>query len=224
MQSAGPSDLPLAAEFYAAIFGRRDLIDRLRQIYTAPAAPTALHRYLATIEGGPMFVSSCYDQLLETAFREAGRELQVAARISPELWSLSDRGETRVMPANELLSAPYGRPSLFKVRGSFEAPADQPDGMVITEEDHWQTVSDTLPTPLRYRLGREGAIVLGCSTVAWHARLLMSLLFRADNPRRRKNFVVAPHVTRLEAQFWGKCYAEILNVPLERILPGSGPE
>jgi hypothetical protein len=221
MDSAGPGDLPLAAESYAAFFDRRRLIERVRQIYAAPAAPTALHRYLATVEA-PMFVSSCYDRLLETAFLEAGRELQVAVRLGPEMWSISDRGETRILPASDLTVASGGRPALFKICGSFESPSDEPDGMVITEEDHWQMVAHALPTELRFRLGREGAIVLGCPTIAWHARLLMSLLFPADTPRRRKNFVVAARVSSLEAQFWGRCYAEILNVPLERMLPGRG--
>ena len=74
------------------------------------------------------------------------------------MWSISDRGETRILPASDLTVASGGRPALFKICGSFESPSDEPDGMVITEEDHWQMVAHALPTELRFRLGREGAI------------------------------------------------------------------
>lgn len=101
-------------QWYVEARGRQALEERLGRIFTAPGEPTGLQRLLVRYPWDVIFTTN-YDRLLERAFHERGRDVDVVVE------------DTQVGRVTE-----RSRTTLVKMHGC----VSRPDTMVATREDY----------------------------------------------------------------------------------------
>ena len=72
--SLEPVELTRVAQYFDGVAGRGGLDDELHSVFGQRFTPSALHYYLTTFEK-LLIITTNYDELIETAFRETGPAL-----------------------------------------------------------------------------------------------------------------------------------------------------
>ncbi len=106
-------DLP---QWYVEARGRDALEQRLVRTYSAPAEPTRLQRILARFAWDVVFTTN-YDRLLEQAFQEQGREVDVVVE-DPQIGRVAERSRTTLVKMHGCVSRPH---SLVVTREDYDA-------------------------------------------------------------------------------------------------------
>jgi SIR2-like domain len=155
--------------FYETMRSRRQLVQEIEAVVQAGKKPSPVLRGLAEL-GFTLLITTNYDQLLERALRDAGRDPRVTV-YSPD--------STR--PTEQNLDDPTaGRPFVFKIHGDIGTP----ESVVITDEDYIQFVlrmrdqKPYYPVPeiFRFQLERWTTLFVGYSLVDYNLRLLFKTL------------------------------------------------
>jgi hypothetical protein len=177
-------------------FGRARLIEEIRsRVQTDKSASPALHglaslnfRYVATTN---------YDQLVEDAFRQAGKKPYVSvynkSRFQPTEDYVGDKGVYE--PTSK-------RPFVLKIHGDI----DRPESLVVTDEDYIhfvlrmgdQELFHPVPASFRYGFARLSTLFIGYSLLDYNLRLLFKTLrWQVDNARMPKAYAVDPFPDRI---------------------------
>lgn len=106
-------DLP---QWYVEARGRDALERQLVRTYSASAEPTRLHRILARFPWDVVFTTN-YDRLLEQAFEEQGREVDVVVE-DPQIGRVAERSRTTLVKMHGCVSRPH---SLVVTREDYDA-------------------------------------------------------------------------------------------------------
>jgi tetratricopeptide (TPR) repeat protein len=106
-------DLP---QWYVEAQGREALERYLVRIFDAPAEPTSLQRTLARFSWDVIFTTN-YDQLLERAFYEQGREVDVVVEDT-QVGRVTERSRTTLVKMHGCVSRPH---SLVVTREDYDA-------------------------------------------------------------------------------------------------------
>lgn len=168
-----PRNLQRVALFYEIERSRRQLVEEIRANVHDGKRPSPALRALAELDF-PIIITTNYDQLLEQALVQAGKQPRVSV-YTPKL-------ETTV---NFLDPTPES-PVVFKVHGD----VDLPETIVVTDEDYIQFVFrmtnkdqyDPLPLTLKYHLTGWTTLFVGYSLLDYNLRLLFKALrWNIDN-------------------------------------------
>jgi SIR2-like protein len=163
------ANLQRTSLFFETMRGRRQLVSELRDAIHVGKKPSPALCALAEL-GFPLMVTTNFDQLLERALTEAGRE-PIVSVYSPDSNQTTD----------DLLDDPTAdRPFVFKIHGDI----GHPESIVITDEDYIQFVlrmadqSPYYPVPgiFRYHFVRWTTLFLGYSLIDYNLRLLFKTL------------------------------------------------
>jgi hypothetical protein len=106
-------DLP---QWYVEARGRAALEQHLVRIFDAPAEPTALQRTLVRFPWDVVFTTN-YDRLLERAFYEQGREVDVVVEDT-QVGRVTERSRTTLVKMHGCVSRPH---SLVVTREDYDA-------------------------------------------------------------------------------------------------------
>lgn len=162
---------------YETIYSSRfDLVEEVRSAVHIGKEPSPVLRALAGLDF-PMVITTNYDQLFETALREAGKEPCV---------SIYSKDETVETTEYEDEGAPSAqRPFIVKIHGDVE----RPQSIVITDEDYIQFVlrmghkEPYHPIPITFRryFVKWPTLFIGYSLMDYNLRLLfITLRWRID--------------------------------------------
>ncbi len=105
-------------QWYVEARGRDALEQRLVRTYSAPAEPTRLQRILARFPWDVVFTTN-YDRLLELAFQEQGREVDVVVE-DPQIGRVTERSRTTLVKMHGCVSRPH---TLVVTREDYDAYA-----------------------------------------------------------------------------------------------------
>lgn len=191
------------AQFIEQRRHRRTLQGFMGEIFAAPAAPTAFHRYLAGLPL-PLVVDTWYDGGLAAALAEARRadavEIQGVSRAGEtrDIWTRAyDTAGGEVAPeraeaAATVLYAPHG--GVRPARNFLVSDADYVEA--LTEID----IQTPIPEAVRQRRSSRGFLFLGCR---FHDQMLRTyarqIMKRSAGPHLA--VVDAAALSRNEAQF-----------------------
>jgi DNA-binding SARP family transcriptional activator len=229
-------DLARVAQFVASTKGAGPLRDELQLLLDASAAPTAIHRFLASLppllreRGVPhqLLVTSCYDLALEQALLEAGEEFDVVAYVAAgrdrgRFCHREPNGATRVIDVPNTYATELSlerRTVVLKLHGRLD-PADD---VVVTEDDYISylahgDVGGAVPVGLAAKLRRSHFLFLGYGLREWSLRLVLDRMWGGDAPAYR-SWAVVPEAQPLERQLWQARDVDMLELTLEEY--GSG--
>jgi hypothetical protein len=192
------TDLAKIASYFVEVAGRKTLKRRLRQIFDHNYQPCAVHRYLASIPRPMVLVTTNYDDLLERAFRDAGRAYDlvvhaadIRAQKASVQWWPHGQHEPTMVPPNELAIDLKRTTVIYKIHGSVHRPplrtaeGREPvrdwDSYVITEDDYLEFLSRMtsqicIPHQFLRHFSKCHFLFMGYGLNDWNLRLLLKNL------------------------------------------------
>jgi hypothetical protein len=223
-------DLARVAQFVALTQGAGPLHDELRSLLESTAAPTALHRCLASLppllreRGLPhqLLVTTSYDLTLEQALLDAGEEFDVVAYIAAgrdrgRFCHRAPDGSTTVIEVPNTYATELSlseRTVVLKLHGGL-APDDD---VVVTEDDFigylsHGDVASAIPVALSAKLRRSHFLFLGYGMREWSLRLVLDRMWGGETPSWR-SWAVVREAQPLERQFWRARDVDLLELAL----------
>ena len=177
--------------------GSGPLYDELHELLSTRAAPTSVHRSLASLAavlrergaGHQLLVTTGYDLALEQALLDAGEEFDVVSYLASgrdggKFCHFGPDGTARVDRRAEPLrhrarSRAAGR-SILKLHGSVDpGPERAWESFVVTEDDYLDylpegDLASAIPVALAAHLRRSHFLFLGYAMQDWNLRLVLN--------------------------------------------------
>jgi hypothetical protein len=239
MQGKVDPDLMRVAQYAELHEGVAPLYEELRGAFQRKFQLTSVHKFLAGLPGPsqpdetsarqPLVVTTNYDDLMEQAFNEAGREFDLVF-YKPycdsdegvpwgRFWHRAPGGQPE--PIWNGSDYPYAfltkRPVILKIHGTVYDPVKH-DGFVITEDDYIEYLSEEplsgrLPAILLQKLRKNYLLFLGYSLRDWNLRVFLWRLRR--NPKDSyMSWAVQLSADETDRRFWAKHDVEIVSANL----------
>ncbi len=218
------------ASLVALTKGPGPLYDELDALRQAAAAPTAVHRFFASLppqlreRGLPhqLLVTTSYDLALEQALLDAGEEFDVVSYLASgrdrgRFCHRDPSGETRVIELPNMYAAQLSlerRTVVLKLHGGLDSSR-----FVVTEDDYigylaHGEVGAAVPVGLAAKLRRSHFLFLGYGMREWSLRLVLDRMC-AGEPLAYRSWAVLPEARPLEREFWRSRDVDLLEQPLE---------
>jgi hypothetical protein len=232
------SDLAKVSSYYVESSSRELLCDRLREMLNYDYIPGPLHRFIARVPSFRLVVATNYDNLLERAFREAGREFDVITYPTDSkdsenavLWWAHGATAPSIVAPNELDIDLEKTTVIYKMHGSIVLNSGEWDNFVITEEDYVDflsrmTTNSAIPATLLNYCRERSFLFFGYSLSDWNLRVVLRNLSRYLSPRRGANDKADPvphwaiqlHPSDLEKILWDKRQVKIFDMSLDEVV------
>jgi DNA-binding SARP family transcriptional activator len=226
--------LTRVAQYVAVMKGSGPLYDELHALLDIDSAPTAVHRFFASLppllreRGSPhqLLVTTSYDVALEQAFLEAGEEFDVVAylaagrhrgrfcHLAPDgTYTLIDLPNTYVDLSLER------RTIILKLHGQVDRTGGREwESFVVTEDDYIDylhaDVASVVPVALAAKLRRSHFLFLGYTMADWNLRVVLNRLW-GNEPLSYRSWAVQPQPMPLEREFWRRRDVDVYELPLE---------
>jgi len=190
-----PLDLIKVSEYYQVLFGRAQLVNKLREAVEGAIVPSATHMLIATLRKFNSIITTNYDDLLERAHAEIGRPIYVVRH-----------------PA-DLPMVPIGSnvPTLLKIHGDLSSP----ENIVITEDDYYHyldsSLKSTLGAVLRAQLATGTFLFVGYSLRDYNFFSLFESVRKELSDYMPRGFAAVPSPDLVEARFWLKRGIELID-------------
>lgn len=208
--------LTAAAQFIENFKHRKTLVAAMDEAFARPAAPAALHRWLATLPA-PLIVDTWYDDTLRCALADSGRSdwAEVQGLSQSEHfgtwcgWYAADGSALADAPtlATRVLYKPWGGHG----PASNYLVSDSDFVEVLTEID----IQTPIPAAVQDRRARGGFVFLGCRFNDQLPRAFArQILKRSAGPHYA---VLADEPTRMEARFLEELGITRIALPLAEV-------
>jgi DNA-binding SARP family transcriptional activator len=229
--------LPRVAQYVSVMKGSGPLYDELHALLDADVAPTAVHRFFATLapalrERGvahQLLVTTSYDLALEAAFLEAGEEFDVVSYIASgpargKFCHITPDGSGRLIDLPNTYATELSlerRSIILKLHGQVDrGPEREWESFVVTEDDYIDYLTQTdlagaVPVSLAAKLRRSHFLFLGYTMADWNLRVILNRLW-SDQPLSYRSWAVQPEPMPLEREFWRRRDVEVHELPLEQ--------
>jgi hypothetical protein len=199
------SDLAKVSSYCALVGGKRGLAAELRKVFWCLQGgkpkfkPGALHRCIAQVPCKQVIITTNYDDMLETALRDAGVQFDLmvypadhAAHSNEVMWQGHDEERKFVLPDKLPVDFEHlERTIVYKMHGSI-AEIQNFESFVITEEDYVNflyrmTTGTAVPPLVLEYLANRSLLFLGYGLKDWNLRLILQNLsgIISDRARRR---------------------------------------
>jgi len=237
------ADLTRVAQYVALTRGSGPLYDELHAMLTVEAAPTAVHRFFASLppilrDRGThhqLLVTTSYDLALEQAFLEAGEEFDVVSYIATgrhrgRFVHIQPDGTSHVIDLPNTYATELSlerRTVILKLHGGVDAtPARAFESFVVTEDDYidylaYGDIGSAIPVALAAKLRRSHFVFLGYGMRDWNLRLVLGRIWGVEGVSYR-SWAVHPEPKPLERQFWRARDVDLLDVPLDEYATALG--
>jgi DNA-binding SARP family transcriptional activator len=230
------TELTRVAEYVALMKGSGPLYDELHELLSARAAPTSIHRSLASLApvlrergaGHQLLVTTGYDLALEQAFLDAGEEFDVVSYLASgrdggKFCHFAPDGTVHVVdvPNRYATELDIGRRTvILKLHGSVDpGPERAWESFVVTEDDYLDYLPESdlataIPVALAAHLRRSHFLFLGYAMQDWNLRLVLNRFWGVSTLSFR-SWAVAPGMPSLERALWRRRDVDVLNIALE---------
>jgi hypothetical protein len=211
----GPPDLALVASWAEHVQSKRWYLDQtLREGFVVDCKPGLLHAKLAAIEGTRLFVTTNYDDLLETALAPR-RPYLIVDRGDKGLWAgpaggTLERVSSTGTELNELLNDPNTqqplRPIVFKMHGSVDKVDARNDHYLITEEDYvdflGRSGGNYVPPYINGLMEGKDFLFLGYSLEDWNVRVILRKLIKRRAVAAVRFWAIVRGRSDVEQEVW----------------------
>jgi DNA-binding SARP family transcriptional activator len=225
-----PADLSRVAQYVALTKGVGPLYVELNEMLEASGAPSAVHRFFASLppllreRGVPhqLLVTTSYDLALEQAFLDAGEEFDVVSYLASgrhrgRFCHREPDGTSHVIDIPNTYATELSlerRTTILKLHGGIEV-----ERFVVTEDDYidylaYGDVGTAIPVGLAAKLRRSHFLFLGYAMRDWNLRLVLDRLWGQDGATWQ-SWAVRPEALPLERQFWRARAVDMLAIPLD---------
>lgn len=234
------TNLARVSQYADLIYGRGRLDVELRPVFSGEISPTPLHTFLATLPNRYrqarrpktdrlahefkkhlLIVTTNYDDVMATAFREAGEDFHEITYRSKDNVPAFEHKAPNGVSTTIRNGTTYDRlddddhPIILKVHGSVEG-----DNFVITEDDYIKylahgDIAQALPRSLNAQLNQSHFLFLGYGLHDWNLR---AFLYRIRRDQRDQNFAswaVMNKSSEFEELYWKKKEVAILRMELD---------
>jgi len=234
---SGPNadDLLKVAQYVEVDQGRDPLDLKLREVFHANYAPTAVHRFLASLparlrakgyaEGATqVMVTTNWDDALERAFQEAKEPFDLVTYADGgRFWHTPHGDRARLVERpNEYKDLKVGERSVIvKIHGTVSRDDPDRDSYVITEDDYidYSTRADIqslLPVELVARLKRSHFLFLGYALGDWNLRIIFHRIWEEQARKRRnwKSWAVQRPTSEIDQKLWATRGVNVIDADL----------
>jgi DNA-binding SARP family transcriptional activator len=239
--SDGALELPRVSQYVAIMKGSGPLYDELHAALAGSAAPTAVHRFFASLPpalreaGAPhqLIVTTSYDLALEEAFLEAGEEFDVVWYVASgpcrgRFCHLAPDGDVRLIELPNTYTRELSlvqRTIILKLHGRVDLTASREwESFVVTEDDYidflaQNELANVVPVGLAATIRRSHFLFLGYAMRDWNLRVILNRLWR-DDALSYRSWAVHPRASALERAFWRTREVEMIDADVEAYLEG----
>jgi DNA-binding SARP family transcriptional activator len=229
--------LPRVAQYVSVMKGSGPLYDELHALLDADVAPTAVHRFFASLAPvlrnrgvtHQLIVTTSYDLALEAAFLEAGEEFDVVSYIATgpargKFCHITPEGQGKLINLPNTYATELSlerRTVILKLHGQVDrGPEREWESFVVTEDDYIDYLAQTdltgaVPVSLAAKLRRSHFLFLGYTMADWNLRVILNRLW-SDQPLSYRSWAVQPEPMPLEREFWRRRDVEVHELPLEQ--------
>lgn len=242
----GVEDLLRVSEFVAISAGTGPLRDSLHEIFNQDYPCTSVHRFFARLPGvlrasggaqpEQLIITTNYDDLMESAFRETGEPLDVLKYIAEGpsqgrfVHARADGSRTEpIEKPNEYAGLPIDprtlvlqRSLLVKVHGAVHRSDPDQDSYVITE-DHYidyltrANLRSLIPSSLAAMLTRCGFLFLAYGLRDWNLRAILQQIW-GEQKFKYHSWAIQLSPEPLDQKFWSQRDVEIIDTSLEEYI------
>lgn len=234
------ADLLRVSQYIQAVTGGTVLYEELHDLFSRRYEPNELHVLLAAVPGAvrrwrdggydtpyQLIVTTNYDDALETAFANAGEELDLVTYVAKG----SHRGKfmhRRPDGSAQLIEEPNryrelcldDRTVILKIHGAVDRADASQDSYVITEDNYIEylaqkDISNLLPATLMAAMSESHFLFLGYSLSDWNLRVILHRIW-GELPFEDQftSWAIQSGPSRLEERLWRRRNVEILDVDL----------
>ncbi len=206
------NDLAFSASYFQNVVGARsDLRDFLKDVFDVRAEPGPVHRFLAKVEKPLMILTTNYDDLIEQAFKEAGKPCHLIVYPADErekrgmiLHRKPDESTFHYVDPNRL-AVPRDEIVIYKMHGTWALPpAEIAEGprlanddyfddnrgtghYVISEEDYTEFLANMpIPKLIETRMRRKRFLFLGYGLADWNFRVMLHKFGKYGSTHKRE--------------------------------------
>jgi hypothetical protein len=218
-------ELSRVAQYFDGVAGRGGLDDELHDVFAKGYQPSPLHYYLADFDH-LLIVTTNYDDLLEKAFREKGREFYVVVYKTGQptflVWK-DNNSEPKEALANEL-DLPVGQiPIIYKMHGTADPSDPDRDSYVITEDDYVEFLArmasmTAIPAVFARPFQRSHFLFLGYGLKDWNLRVILYKIWKDWARRRYASWAIQHQAQPLERVFWSRRDLTIYEMSIDDLL------
>ncbi len=250
--SKEPRELAPVSQYVALVHGLGTLYEELHRVFSPEYTYTPVHDFFASLRGlllermhavpklpwrnRLVLITTNYDDLMESAFRNAGIKHHVLAYIADladrkeagRFLHLTPQGKSVVIddPDKEDESFRDEHPVIIKIHGyidryNVDEPPDHPikvDSYVITEDDYIDYLAQPdplklLPPSIRAVIQKSSFLFLGYRLRDWNFRVILRRIWR-DRPPDFPSWAVLLEPTDFDERYWRRRDVEIIDLHL----------
>lgn len=232
-------DLVRVSQYIAVMSGLGPLYDELHTLFSADYPFNIFHRFFAALPARlrakgyvrhyPIYISTNYDDVLESAFREAKEPFDLLLYIADGesrgrfLHQPMDGPACLIDRPNEYRGIPVEqRTIIVKIHGAVNRTDPDADSYVITEDHYIDYLTRTdlnsiLPATLTAKLRKSHFLFLGYGLRDWNLRVILHRIW-GTQILTYKSWAIQLNPQPIDQEFWQKRAVEIFNIPLEEYI------
>jgi hypothetical protein len=211
-------ELSMVAQYYHLAGGRSPLHSMLQSVFQFPQALGKVHEYLAEIAGVTplLIVTTNYDDLIERAFKKAGRLYDLVIHITEPKrngeilwWEHGNPAPTPTLAKNLIINLAETS-VIYKMHGATDPTGGGQDNYVITEDDYIDflvrlTKSSAIPKIFAEPFQKRHFLFLGYGLADWNLRVVLSRIVR-ERPRPDDivSWAIEARPKALEQKLWDR--------------------
>lgn len=231
-------NLAKVCSYYAEVSGRPALRDELREVLNGDYDAGPLHDLIATIPAPQLIIVTNYDDLLERAFRRAGRPYDLVVYpadrkdVAGVLWWKHGAPEPVIEHARDLYIDLTTTTVIYKMHGTIERESGEWDNFVITEEDYIEflsrmTSNEAVPAIFYQHFKDRSFLFLGYSLQDWNLRVLLTNLGKelaktgasaGSAHEELPSWAIQLGPSELETTLWQKRQVRIFDLSLDEFV------
>jgi hypothetical protein len=191
----------------------------MREALAIPHAPGPLHEFLAGFPSVQLYVTTNYDDLLETALARRSPWVVVDRQEAGIVWCRAPNGSSAKVKANNLRSVirDSNNPIILKLHGSLAEKDANDDSFLITEDQYVRFLgrpnNGQVPPMLFDKMAVRSFLFLGYRLRDWNVRVLLR---RLDDSRtaRIESWAIVKNVNDAERAVWKRRNVELCDIDL----------
>lgn len=232
-----PNLASVAQYFEDVAAGRIALHEQLRTVFGRRYTPGRIHRYLAAVAAPLLVVTTNYDDLLETAFREAGRPFDLVIHTTDRmlgeqlLWWRDQADEPELALAKTLDIDLERVTVIYKMHGAVDRLVATRDQYVITEDDYVDFLSRLIkqrafPSIFAEPFQTRHLLFLGYGLRDWNLRVILNRVEKdlrqgaEDQGDDIRSWAIDSAPSPLETRLWQGRGVEIYGMGIDDFLDG----
>jgi NAD-dependent SIR2 family protein deacetylase len=218
----GSADLALVASYLVQKKDSLTLRAELRAALTVPCQPGPLHLLLGGLDTLSLYVTTNYDDLIETALAPRSPLVVVDRGTPGNVSCRAPGGEWKEIEAKNLRYeiADKNRPIVLKLHGSLDRDDRTNDTFLITEEHYVDFLGrpegTQIPSMLLNQMRERSFLFLGYGLKDWNVRVLLRKLAQARGRTDKiTSWAIVLEPGQSEQEVWRRQDVEIHGVDLD---------